>query len=637
MKLPRKAVAGAGLLLTAAWAHAAPGDVVHQLTVPVSGSENHCSVGVTTDGAELFYDRCADSRIYRIDPLSGSLLGSFDTALPELPNCLAYDATRDGIWIGGQDCNGTGMPISFWSLASGAVTGGFDIPVSTSNPATGSPFVGFCFCDGLAFNANDTADPSDDEIWFSDDINHNIGVFRPDGTLVAGYDAGDVDPSLINSTSGLAVGGDDVYLSNHGGMEIFRASVVGGSLAAADFFAIDDPKGEGMSCDPVTFAPTEVLWVRTTPQSGAFPDVITAYEIAAGSCGLGGIAATTTTTTTTTTSTTTTTTTLPSSSCGPIPQGSPCDDVDPCTDNDRCQGGVCFGEAVPMYPACQWAIVAGNPTRRVLARLRADATVGGDVCGGRVYAGRDVLVTGDLVSGKNDGRAAVAIGPRSVVVGDVVTAGGGVLAKPPGTLLEALDPTPSIPPDTVEPKTATTVYDTTGDDARVPRCRSSRNAFHTAAADLAALPADATIGDTSIADGGSFTIAPGTTPGVVAGVRNVVDVERLTTGRDATIMIGGGGSPATTYVIRIHSRFSLKAGSRILLTAGLEPNRLVFLGSSKCRFGRESVGAGTVVCPDSKLLLDQAGAWEGAFLGGRNIVRLRDGAQLTHVPLHIEE
>ena len=56
-----------------------------------------------------------------------------------------------------------------------------------------------------------------------------------------------------------------------------------------DQFTSGDTRQEDMECDPVTFAPTEVMWVRTTPQGGAFPDVITAFEIEPDTCNLAQI------------------------------------------------------------------------------------------------------------------------------------------------------------------------------------------------------------------------------------------------------------------------------------------------------------------------------------------------------------
>ena len=272
-------------LMSAGSAGGAVGDQVHQVTVPVSGVETFCSIGVAFDGSSLYYDRCGDGNIYRIDPITGALQSTFATGIALFPNALAFDATRNGLWIGTQACTADGMPIYFWDFDDNSVTVQFTIPSGLINPATGESFLFFCFDDGLAFNAGNFADPTDDELWFSDDINRNVGVFRPNGALVAGHDAATIDASLAN-TSGLAIGGPNLYLANDGGGDVFRANAAAFTLV--DQFTSGDERQEDMECDPVTFAPTEVMWVRTTPQGGAFPDVITAYEIEPNTCGLGG-------------------------------------------------------------------------------------------------------------------------------------------------------------------------------------------------------------------------------------------------------------------------------------------------------------------------------------------------------------
>ena len=196
------AVVSIALTIGAPGANAGVGDQVAQITAPVSGAEKFCSIGLAFDGSLLHYDRCRDPHIYQVDPKTGILQGSFDTGISENPNALAYDSTRNGLWIGTQNCNANGMPIYFWDFDDDSVTHRFTIPFGLVNPATGQSFLFFCFTDGLTFNANNLDDPSDDELWFSDDVNRNIGVFKTDGTFVEGFDATAVDPSLI-STSGL--------------------------------------------------------------------------------------------------------------------------------------------------------------------------------------------------------------------------------------------------------------------------------------------------------------------------------------------------------------------------------------------------------------------------------------------------
>ena len=286
----RLLAAGLAFLLSLAPVSATVGAQVHQIPAPVSSVEAHCSIGLAFDGANLYYDRCGDSRIYKVNPISGALVGvPIDTSVTELPNCLTYDPSRQGLWFGTQRCNSTGMPIYFLDLQNRLVTHVFTIPRTLTNPATGSRFLSFCFCDGLAFAANTVGDPSDDELWFSDDVNRNIGVFRPqDGILLRGYDATTIHPSLT-SASGLAIGGPNLYLANDGGGAVFRANTSSNPLVLLDQFTSGDTRQEDMECDPVTFAPREVMWVRTTPQGGQFPDVMTAYEIESSTCSLGQV------------------------------------------------------------------------------------------------------------------------------------------------------------------------------------------------------------------------------------------------------------------------------------------------------------------------------------------------------------
>jgi hypothetical protein len=261
---------------------------VHQIAAPVSGAATFCSIGLAFDGVFSYYDRCGDPNVYKINPVTGALVSTFNTGITERPNALTFDRTRNGIWIGTQTCNITGMPIYFWDFDDNSVTQMFTVPFGLINPATGGSFVPSCFVDGLAFNANNPTDSSDDELWFSDDVNRNVGVFRPDGTFVKGFDATTVHPSL-SSTSGLAIGGPNLYLANNGGGDVFRANKSTDPLTLVDQFTSGDTRQEDMECDPITFAPKEVMWVRTTPQGGAFPDVMTAFEIEPTTCSLAQI------------------------------------------------------------------------------------------------------------------------------------------------------------------------------------------------------------------------------------------------------------------------------------------------------------------------------------------------------------
>ncbi|MBI4019849.1 MAG: hypothetical protein HY367_00840 [Candidatus Aenigmarchaeota archaeon] len=266
------------------------GDVVHQLNASeftFPGYTEFCSVGLAFDGASLYYNRCGDVNIYKIDPVTGALEDTFDTEVALNPNAMAFDKKRNGIWFGTQACTGSPrtMPIYFWDFDDDSVSLEFSVPETLVNPGTGQDFLNVCFLDGLAYNENDPDTDADDELWFSDDVNKNLGLFRPDGSLVDGFDATDAHASL-STLSGLAIGGPNLYMANNGGGDVFRADK--DTLALVDQFASEDERLEDMECDPVTFAPTEVMWVRHTPQGNADDDLITAFAIEPGTCGLGG-------------------------------------------------------------------------------------------------------------------------------------------------------------------------------------------------------------------------------------------------------------------------------------------------------------------------------------------------------------
>ena len=281
-------------LLLMTFAQGAVGDIVHRLNasmLPEPGCENFCSIGLAFDGSNLYYNRCDDANIYAIDPLTGALADTFDTNInttpfgQQGPNAMAYDATREGIWFGTQSCDAMGMPIYFWNFSDDSMNLAFHVPFGMLNPATNQSFLNICFLDGLAFNANGPGE-ADDELWFSDDVDADLGVFRTDGTLVAGYDATAINDSL-SVLSGLAVGGPNLYMGNNGFGDVFRADIA--SFTLVDQFASEETRLEDMECDPDTFAPTEVMWVRHTPQGVLENDLITAFEIEPGACGLGGV------------------------------------------------------------------------------------------------------------------------------------------------------------------------------------------------------------------------------------------------------------------------------------------------------------------------------------------------------------
>ena len=112
------------VVLSARPVQAAVGDVIHTITPDPGSVGNWCSIGLAFDGTFLHFDRCGDGLIHTISPVNGSSVGSFNPNISELPNALAYDEKRNGLWIGTQNglgatgftCGTVGMPIYFWDF-----------------------------------------------------------------------------------------------------------------------------------------------------------------------------------------------------------------------------------------------------------------------------------------------------------------------------------------------------------------------------------------------------------------------------------------------------------------------------------------------------------------------------------------
>ncbi|HYC55762.1 MAG TPA: choice-of-anchor L domain-containing protein [Candidatus Binatia bacterium] len=313
--------------------------------------------------------------------------------------------------------------------------------------------------------------------------------------------------------------------------------------------------------------------------------------------------------------------------------GASCDDGDLCTVGDSCgNGGTCGGDAVIIPAACRWVMVGGDPSRRVRARTRGQTEVTGDICGEETVIGETSTTDGDVVGMYAIGNG-VRIGPAASISGDVVTAGGAVKGKPAGSIL------PETTVDFVAGNTSLPkggdVYDTTGTHAQVAACNQAQDEIDSSAALLDALPSSATLGNVHIEGGSSLTLAPGITPGVVAGALNVIDIDRFTSGNEVDLILDGGGNPDTVYVLRVAKKLDLHFRGGLLITGDQQASKVIVYGKNKCKFGEEVTGSGTVICPEGKLLMEERASWTGALLGGKQIVQLRDSGVLTHVPLQV--
>ncbi len=309
-----------------------------------------------------------------------------------------------------------------------------------------------------------------------------------------------------------------------------------------------------------------------------------------------------------------------------------CDDGDVCTTGDTCQTGSCVGTEVLVRSACDWVVVAGDPARRVQVKTKQPSQVLGDICGDRAMLGEETINGGDIAVTESTFRNAIRFGEGADVVGDIVTGGGGVRGRPRGTLLPGLA-IDEVTGGNVQAKDPLSDYDTTGSHPQVAACQLAQDGIDTAGAALLGLSTTVSVGKVKVPRGTSITIAPGTTPGVVAGAVNVVEFESLTIATDGTILLDAGGNAATVYVIRVLGKFSMALRSSVVLAGGQLAENVIFHGDGKkCHLGLRVTGSGVVICPNAKVKLNALAVWDGAMLSGKGKAFIGEGAILTHQP-----
>lgn len=298
-----------------------------------AGQPYFCVFGLAFDGMNLYLSRCGYSFIDVIEspgdcpqaPAPCPVTRTLDPGLyrpggiPEGVSGLAYDADQNGLWIAtqaGQDrgpfggCGSIGMPIYFWAFndpGDGVDTVDlvYTVPLDLFNDATQEYVFDSCNMTGLAFRRNNLLQVNDDELWLVEERDYNVLKFRLDGSCPAGelnmdcatgFDARSVDSSIDRlGTTGLGTSIERLLLSTKScevcvpqGIEesdVFRAIEVPTGLQRVDQLVGDVVRWKAdMECDPFTFSPATVIWVRTSPQGDPAKDLIVAYEIEPGSC-----------------------------------------------------------------------------------------------------------------------------------------------------------------------------------------------------------------------------------------------------------------------------------------------------------------------------------------------------------------
>lgn len=239
-------------------ARAADGTTLRQINAAVPS----CSVGtgIAFDGQRLLLSCWYTSDVYAVSPADGSLLETIPVSGMQGIGALAYDRARGAVWA----CGAFDDSVYLITLQSGSAT-------------AKKMFVTANGCvDGLAY------DGTDQTLFSSGDVETTVYHYRTDGTVI---DTRFVGNSLNGcGNSGLAVGGQSLFLANNGCSQIFRAAKSTDSVPA--LFATYPARIEDMECDDVTFAGSgkAAIWSKD-----AYDSVLNAFELNVGDCGFGGL------------------------------------------------------------------------------------------------------------------------------------------------------------------------------------------------------------------------------------------------------------------------------------------------------------------------------------------------------------
>ncbi len=240
-------------------ARAATGDNLATFDATITAGVPACVSGIGTgiafDGTNLLLSCMSSNVLRRVNAVTHASGGAPLTiaGMTDI-GAIAYDASRGKIWA----CGGGSQVYLVDPVASTSVS---QFPVAG------------CF-DGLAY------DGADDTIWASPDAFTTIYHYSNTGTLIGSFPIGSKLGGSGNS--GIAVGGTNLYLGNNGGFQIYQCDK---ALVACTLMSTSGRRVEDLECDNVTFPGKNAIWSQD-----AYDRILTAWEIPAGTCGVGGAA-----------------------------------------------------------------------------------------------------------------------------------------------------------------------------------------------------------------------------------------------------------------------------------------------------------------------------------------------------------
>jgi len=236
-------------------AFAAEGDILRQIDCAGSG------VGVAFDGTTLYWPKGFGSFTLGTCDVDGNVGADLPIiGLNDAITTVAYDITRNLLW------------------AATSNLGGGDRDIYQIDTTTGqSTFMFVMNSDGLGLTDGLAYDGQDDTLWITGDVSTTISHYETDGTAIAV----NVAVPGTGQISGVAAGIDVLYLGHDGQNIITKHAKSDLSLLAT--FNTGQGRTEDLECDPNTFPGFDAIWSKDANDS-----VLVAYEVADGTCPLGG-------------------------------------------------------------------------------------------------------------------------------------------------------------------------------------------------------------------------------------------------------------------------------------------------------------------------------------------------------------
>jgi choice-of-anchor A domain-containing protein len=116
---------------------------------------------------------------------------------------------------------------------------------------------------------------------------------------------------------------------------------------------------------------------------------------------------------------------------------------------------------------------------------------------------------------------------------------------------------------------------------------------------------------------------------------NVVSVTDIHMDGQRTLTLNGG--PTDSFIVNVSGGITLEGGSKILLSGGLDPSRVLFnvLGAAGVNFtGNSNAASGLILAPSSNILIKGSAQITGGVIGGGSYVKVGGQPTITQVPYY---